>query len=113
MKKGTLIQLIVLVAFCAGLCAQEDPAPAPAEPAPAEPAPPATPPVPKPPAPPVPKSQPAPEDVAAAPEGAEKTESGIYSRVIQEATATSHPKADEKVKVHYSGWQTDGYNFDS
>ena len=95
--------------------------PAPAEPVPAEPAPtepsspakPATPPVPKPPAPPVPKSQPAPEDVAAAPEGAEKTESGISSRVLQEGTGTSHPKADEKVKVHYSGWQTDGYNFDS
>ena len=70
-------------------------------------------PVPKPPAPPVPKSQPAPEDVAAAPEGAEKTESGISSRVLQEGTGTSHPKADEKVRVHYSGWQTDGYNFDS
>ena len=69
--------------------------------------------MPKPPAPPVPKSQPAPEDVAAAPEGAEKTESGISSRVLQEGTGTSHPKADEKVKVHYSGWQTDGYNFDS
>ena len=70
-------------------------------------------PVPKPSAPPVPKSQPAPEDVAAAPEGAEKTESGISSRVLQEGTGTSHPKADEKVRVHYSGWQTDGYNFDS
>ena len=146
MKKGTLIQLIALVAFCAGLCAQEDPAPAPAEPAPAEPAPAApapaepapaepapaepapaeaapaeaapadpaklvTPPVP--PVPPAPKVQAAPEDVAAPPEGAEKTESGISSRVLQEGTGTSHPKADEKVRVHYSGWQTDGYNFDS
>ena len=135
MKKGTLIQLIALVAFCAGLSAQEDPAPAPAEPAPAEPAPapaepapaeaapaeaapaeaapadPAklvTPPVP--PVPPAPKVQAAP---AAPPEGAEKTESGISSRVLQEGTGTSHPKADEKVRVHYSGWQTDGYNFDS
>ena len=70
-------------------------------------------PVPKPSAPPVPKSQPAPEDVATAPEGAEKTESGISSRVLQEGTGTSHPKAYDKVKVHYSGWQTDGYNFDS
>ena len=133
MKKGTLIQLIALVAFCAGLSAQEDPAPAPAEPAPAEPAPapaepapaeaapaeaapaeaapaeaapadPAklvTPPVP--PVPPAPKVQAAPEDVAAPPEGAEKTESGIYSKVLQEGTGTSHPKADEKVRVHYSG----------
>ena len=143
MKKGILIQLIAFALFCVGLSAQEEPAPAepapaepapaepapaepapaepaPAEPAPAEPAPaeptpaePATPPVPKPPAPPVPKSQPAPEDVAAPPEGAEKTESGISSRVLQEGTGTSHPKADEKVRVHYSGWQTDGYNFDS
>ena len=70
-------------------------------------------PVSKPPAPPVLKSQLAPEDVAAAPEGAEKTESGISSRVLQEGTGTSHPKAYDKVKVHYSGWQTDGYNFDS
>tara|TARA_B100001093_G_scaffold511831_1_gene580577 strand:- start:1390 stop:2205 length:816 start_codon:yes stop_codon:yes gene_type:complete len=69
--------------------------------------------VPAPPAPPAPKTQPAPEDVAAPPEGAEKTESGIFSRVLQEGTGTSHPKADEKVRVHYSGWQTDGYNFDS
>ena len=121
MKRGILIQLIAFALFCVGLSAQEEPAPAepaptepaPAEPAPAEPAPPATPPVPKPPAPPVPKSQPAPEDVAAAPEGAEKTESGISSRVLQEGTGTSHTKADEKVRVHYSGWQTDGYNFDS
>ena len=139
MTKGILIQLIAFALFCVGLSAQEEPAPAepapaepapaepaPAEPAPAEPAPaeptpaepatpatPATPPVPKPPAPPVPKSQPAPEDVAAPPEGAEKTESGISSRVLQEGTGTSHPKAYDKVKVHYSGWQTDGYNFDS
>lgn len=68
---------------------------------------------PTPPSPPKPKTQPAPEDVAAPPEDAEKTESGLVSRVLQKGTGTSHPKAEEKVKVHYSGWQTDGYNFDS
>jgi FKBP-type peptidyl-prolyl cis-trans isomerase len=54
-----------------------------------------------------------PEDVAAAPESAEKTASGIASRVITKGTGSVHPTATDNVKVHYSGWTTDGNLFDS
>ena len=54
-----------------------------------------------------------PEDVAAAPEGAEKTASGLASRVLQKGTGTTKPKATDTVEVHYSGWTTDGKMFDS
>ncbi len=60
-----------------------------------------------------PKPPAVPEDVAAAPESAEKTASGIASRVITKGTGTTHPKATDQVKVHYSGWTTDGKLFDS
>ncbi len=60
-----------------------------------------------------PKPPAVPEDVAAAPESAEKTASGIASRVLAKGTGTVHPKATDQVKVHYSGWTTDGKLFDS
>ena len=60
-----------------------------------------------------PKPPATPEDVAAAPESAEKTASGIASRVLTKGTGTVHPKATDQVKVHYSGWTTDGKLFDS
>lgn len=60
-----------------------------------------------------PKPPAVPEDVAAAPEGAEKTASGIASRVLTKGTGSTHPKATDQVKVHYSGWTTDGKLFDS
>ena len=60
-----------------------------------------------------PKPPAVPEDVAAAPDSAEKTASGIASRVLAKGTGTSHPQAADQVKVHYSGWTTDGKLFDS
>ena len=60
-----------------------------------------------------PKPPAVPEDVASAPEGAEKTASGISSKVLTKGTGTVHPKATDQVKVHYSGWTTDGKLFDS
>lgn len=60
-----------------------------------------------------PKPPAVPEDVAAAPESAEKTASGIASRVLTKGTGTDHPKATDQVRVHYSGWTTDGKMFDS
>ncbi len=54
-----------------------------------------------------------PEDVASPPESAEKTASGIASRVLEKGTGSVHPKATDQVKVHYSGWTTDGKLFDS
>ena len=60
-----------------------------------------------------PKPPAVPKDVAAAPESAKKTPSGIASRVLTKGTGTTHPKATDQVRVHYSGWTTDGKLFDS
>ncbi len=60
-----------------------------------------------------PKPPAVPEDVAAPPADAEKTDSGISSKVLTKGTGTEHPKATDQVKVHYSGWTTDGQLFDS
>jgi peptidylprolyl isomerase len=56
---------------------------------------------------------PAPSDVAAAPQDAVKTPSGLASKVLQAGTGTVHPTATSKVTVHYTGWTTDGKMFDS
>ena len=55
----------------------------------------------------------APPDVAAPPEDAEFTESGLASKVLEEGTGTEHPTATSTVTVHYTGWKTDGTMFDS
>jgi len=60
-----------------------------------------------------PKPPATPEDVAKAPDSAAMTTSGIASRVLTKGTGTTHPKATDQVKVHYSGWTTDGKLFDS
>ncbi len=54
-----------------------------------------------------------PADVAAAPEDAEKTASGLASKVIKAGTGTVHPTANSVVSVNYTGWTTDGQMFDS
>ncbi len=54
-----------------------------------------------------------PEDVAAAPKDAEKTTSGLASKVLKKGSGTKNPKATDTVKVHYSGWKTNGEMFDS
>lgn len=64
---------------------------------------------PPPPAPP----PPAPPDVSAAPRTAERTASGLQSRVLRRGTGTTHPTAQNVVRVHYTGWTTDGQMFDS
>lgn len=56
---------------------------------------------------------PVPENVAAAPDDAKKTESGIASIVLETAKDDDKPKAEDTVKVHYTGWTTDGKMFDS
>ncbi len=56
---------------------------------------------------------PAPSDVAAPPDDAERTASGLASRVILPGTGTVHPGPTSTVEVHYSGWTTDGAMFDS
>ena len=56
---------------------------------------------------------PAPADVAAAPADAAKTASGLASKIIKKGTGTQKPKGTDTVKVHYTGWTTDGKMFDS
>ena len=56
---------------------------------------------------------PAPDDVAEPPSDAKRTASGLAYKVIQAGTGADHPKESSRVKVHYTGWQTDGSTFDS
>lgn len=56
---------------------------------------------------------PAPADVAAAPADAQKTKSGLASKVLTPGTGKQKPHAWDKVTVNYTGWTTDGTMFDS
>jgi peptidylprolyl isomerase len=55
----------------------------------------------------------APDDVAAPPADAEVTPSGLASKLLEPGTGTRRPFPSDTVRVHYSGWQTDGTLFDS
>jgi FKBP-type peptidyl-prolyl cis-trans isomerase len=54
-----------------------------------------------------------PKDVAAAPASAKKTASGLRYAVLTPGTGKDHPKPENRVQVHYSGWTPDGKMFDS
>lgn len=54
-----------------------------------------------------------PADVAAVPEDAQKTESGLAYKVLSKGDGGDKPTAENTVTVHYSGWETDGVMFDS
>ena len=56
---------------------------------------------------------PAPPDVAAPPADAERTASGLATKVLSPGSGTDKPKRWDEVKVHYTGWTTDGKMFDS
>lgn len=56
---------------------------------------------------------PAPPDVAAPPADAAVTASGLASKVLTPGTGADHPVPSDSVKVHYTGWTTDGKMFDS
>src|SRR6185295_15680654 len=60
-----------------------------------------------------PESIPAPPDVAAPPADAQLTASGLASKVLSPGSGTEHPVPSDLVKVHYTGWTTDGKMFDS
>ena len=55
----------------------------------------------------------APPDVAAPPADAVRTPSGLASKVLTPGTGTRHPRPNSQVRVHYTGWTTDGQMFDS
>jgi peptidylprolyl isomerase len=59
------------------------------------------------------KSIPAPPDVATPPPDAQKTASGLVTKVLQPGTGTDHPRVQDRVRVHYTGWTKDGQMFDS
>ena len=56
---------------------------------------------------------PAPADVAAAPADAQRTASGLAHKQLQAGSGTKHPAPESRVKVHYTGWTTNGEMFDS
>jgi peptidylprolyl isomerase len=56
---------------------------------------------------------PAPPDVAAPPADAQTTASGLASKVLKPGTGTVHPGTQDRVKVDYTGWTSDGKMFDS
>ena len=97
------ISVTILMALLACACKKEEPKPAPTPPPPPAAAK----------SPEEPKGLPAPADVAAAPADAEKTSSGLASKVLQQGTGKDHPSSEDTVKVHYTGWMTDGKMFDS
>jgi peptidylprolyl isomerase len=56
---------------------------------------------------------PAPDNVAKPPAEASKTASGLASIVLQPGTGKSKPAPTDLVTVNYTGWTTDGKMFDS
>lgn len=59
------------------------------------------------------KDLPAPADVAAPPADATTTASGLAYKTLNKGSGTTHPSATSRVRVHYTGWTTDGKMFDS
>jgi peptidylprolyl isomerase len=54
-----------------------------------------------------------PADVAAPPADALRTESGLASKVLSIGFSNVRPGPRSMVRVHYTGWTTDGEMFDS
>ncbi len=59
-----------------------------------------------------PDALPAPADVAAPPADAEKTATGLASKVLSKGTGDKKPGPADVVTVKYVGWTTDGKMFD-
>jgi FKBP-type peptidyl-prolyl cis-trans isomerase len=56
---------------------------------------------------------PVPVAVAAPPAKAKQTAGGVHYEVLKAGTGTAHPAKTDRVKMHYTGWRTDGRMFDS
>jgi FKBP-type peptidyl-prolyl cis-trans isomerase len=59
------------------------------------------------------KKTPPPADIQRPPADAIKTASGLMSKIYVTGTGKEHPGPMDRVKVHYTGWTTDGSMFDS
>jgi FKBP-type peptidyl-prolyl cis-trans isomerase len=61
------------------------------------------------------EAPPTPPDVAKPPDGVKKTAKGVFYRVLKAGSGKDprHPASNDTVKVHYTGWTTDGRMFDS
>ena len=55
----------------------------------------------------------APADVAAPPEAARRSLTGLRWCVMRPGTGNDRPSETDRVTVHYTGWTTDGQMFDS
>ena len=63
---------------------------------------------------PEPGAIPAPPDVSAPPADAQRTPSGLATKVLQPGTGTARPGPQDGVTVHYTGWRAEnGEMFDS
>lgn len=62
---------------------------------------------------PSPEPIPPPPDVAAPPQDAQTTESGLAFKVLKTGTGNAHPLLTDLVTVHYTGWNTAGKMLDS
>jgi FKBP-type peptidyl-prolyl cis-trans isomerase len=60
-----------------------------------------------------PKAIPAPADVATPPADAKKTASGLATKILTPGKGKERPQDADSVKVHYTGWTSDGKMFDS
>jgi len=56
---------------------------------------------------------PAPPSVEGPPQEAERSESGLAWIVLEPGDGETFPTPTDMVRVHYTGWQTDGTMFDS
>lgn len=59
------------------------------------------------------EAPPPPPDVAKPPGDAKKTARGVFYKLLKPGKGGPKPTAADAVKVHYTGWQTDGRMFDS
>jgi peptidylprolyl isomerase len=60
-----------------------------------------------------PKPIPAPADVATPPADAQKSATGVTSKVLSPGTGTTHPAPHDMVEVNYTGWTKNGEMFDT
>lgn len=60
-----------------------------------------------------PKDPDAPEDVSAAPEGSQKTDSGISFKILSSGQKGDSPSDGDMVKINFSGWDSKGVNIGS